>query len=93
MSKRDDEYYDDDNDGDTYTYSDYGDESGWWNLLDPSWTKNDWAWDDDGEYWYIWDEDTGATYVYYESYDEYAVYDPDDEIWYWLDRENDEWVP
>ncbi|MCR5847637.1 MAG: hypothetical protein K6G75_05910 [Lachnospiraceae bacterium] len=78
---------------DTYTYSDYDDEtSGWWNLLDPNWTMDDWAFDDEGGYWYIWDEDTDSTYVYYENEDEYAVYDSNSEIWYWLDASTGEWV-
>lgn len=63
----------------------------WWNLLDDSWTREDWDYEDGC--WYIWDEETQCTYVYIEEEGVFgAMEEGSDEI-YWLDEESGEWLP
>ncbi len=84
-----DDYY---NNPDYYEYDDYGDESDWWNLLDPSWTQDDWAYTEEGGYWYIYDEATGYIYLYLEEEGVYgAMTEDDQENVYWLNAETGEW--
>ncbi len=88
----DDDYADDDYYDNYYTYDDYDDEDyGWWNMLEPSWTKDDWTWYDEGQYWYIYDENSYSTYVYKEDDDQFAVYDNGSETWYYLNYSTGEW--
>ncbi len=82
--------YDDDSSG-YYEYSDYGDDSGWWNMLDSSWSQDDWTYDDEG-YWYIYDEDTGFIYLYVEEDEAFGAMTEDQETIYWLDNDTGEWV-
>lgn len=63
---------------------------GWWNMLDESWTKDDWSQNEDG-IWYIEDESTYSTYFYNESTDEFAVSDMSTGEFFVLNMETGEW--
>ncbi|MCR5715666.1 MAG: hypothetical protein K6G23_02310 [Lachnospiraceae bacterium] len=81
--------YENDYDTDAYTY---GTEVtyDWWNLLDESWTKEDWTYEDG--LWFIYDEETGFIYVYAEEEDVYGAMEENSETIYWLDTETGEWI-
>ncbi|MCR4617372.1 MAG: hypothetical protein K5669_04190 [Lachnospiraceae bacterium] len=84
--------YTEDYSDDTYIYEQNTGEQGWYNALNPDWTKDDWSWDDDIESWYIIDDEMGATYIYIEEYDQFAVYDNGSDIMYYYDKESGEWI-
>lgn len=65
-------------------------EDGWWNLLDPDWTLDDWEYDDG--VWYIWDEETQFIYAYLEEEDIFGAMEEDSDEFYWLDPESGEWI-
>lgn len=48
-------------------------EAGWWNMLDSTWEKSDWEYQD-GE-WVIWDEETQYYYIYVEDEDLFLAVD------------------
>ena len=86
----DDDYNDDDND--YYEYNDFPDEVGWWNAFDLEWTKDDWTLSDDG-YWYIYDDNTQYTYIYFEDRDLYGLIDDaEPDVIYWYDDAEGCWT-
>lgn len=73
---------------DTYTESE--DDYEWWNLLDDSWTKDDWEYDEG--YYFIWDEETEFIYVYAPELDLFGAMEEDGDEIYWYDKESGEWI-
>ena len=62
----------------------------WWNLLDDSWTKDDWEYDEG--YYFIWDEETEFIYVYAPELDLFGAMEEDGDEIYWYDKESGEWI-
>lgn len=62
----------------------------WWNLLDDSWTKDDWEYDDG--YYFIWDEETRCIYVYAPDLNIYGAMEEDGEEIYWYDPDCGQWI-
>ena len=72
------------------TYVESGDDYEWWNLLDDSWTKDDWEYDEG--YYFIWDEETEFIYVYAPELDLFGAMEEDGDEIYWYDKESGEWI-
>lgn len=71
---------------DTQNTADYD----WWNLLDDSWTKDDWEYDEG--YYFIWDEETQLIYVYAPDLDLYGAMEVNGDVIYWYNQETGEWA-
>ena len=74
---------------DYYYSSGNSSSDGWWNYLDPYWTKADWTDEGDG-LWSIDDEETGFIYMYDEESGMFFCIDDDGSI-YWYDSSSDTW--
>ncbi len=72
------------------TYVESGDDYEWWNLLDDSWTKDDWEYDEG--YYFIWDEETEFIYVYAPELDLFGAMEEDGDEIYWYNKESGEWI-